>query len=356
MNLVLAVLAFLLALLFALAGVTRAGSWAIERRNPPAGSFANVNGTRMHYVHVPAPAADLPPVVFIHGASGNLKDQMLPLRPLLEGRAELLFLDRPGHGWSERGADNGSLHGQAKTIAALMDNLGIADAIIVGHSFGGAVAATFALDYPDRTRGLLFLAAATHPWPRGDTAWYYRLTATPVLGRLFAETVAYPAGRLRIKQAAACVFSPNPVPEAYLDEAGIGLVLRPAAFRANALDVEGLFRHVAKTAPRYGEIKAPTVVVTGDSDTVVYEEIHSTGLARDIPGAELVWVRNLGHKPDWVAPDLVLAAIEKLAGKGSDVQAAARMVEARIAGDAFGIDVCANEKPPLAEIQAGMQR
>ena len=49
-------------------------------------------------------------------------------------------------------------------------------------------------------------------------------------------------------------------------------------------------------------------------DTVVYEEIHSLGLARDIPGAELVWVNNLGHKPDWIAPDLVVAAIEKLGG------------------------------------------
>ena len=82
-------------------------SWLIERRNPPVGSFADINGARLHYVHVPAPEnPDLPPIVFIHGASANLKDQMVPLRPLLEGRAELLFLDRPGHGWSGRGAGN----------------------------------------------------------------------------------------------------------------------------------------------------------------------------------------------------------------------------------------------------------
>ena len=90
--------------MFTLAGVTRAGSWLIERRNPPVGAFADVNGARIHFVHVPAPAdADLPPIVFIHGASANLRDQMVPLRPLLEGRAEMLFFDRPGLGWSERG-------------------------------------------------------------------------------------------------------------------------------------------------------------------------------------------------------------------------------------------------------------
>jgi pimeloyl-ACP methyl ester carboxylesterase len=356
MNLLAALLAFLFALALVLAGVTRIGAWLIERRNPPAGSFAEIDGARIHYVHVPGPARpDLPPVVFIHGASGNLRDQMMPLRPLLEGRAEMLFFDRPGHGWSQRGAGNETPHGQAKTLAALMAHVGIGKAIVVGHSFGGALAATFALDHPERVEGLAFLAAATHPWPGGETSWYYKLTATPVLGWLFANTLAYPGGILRMRQASACVFSPNMAPEEYLDDAGIALVLRPGAFRANAIDVNGLFEHVERLAPRYREIAAPTVVISGNRDTVVYEEIHSTGLARDIPGAELVWVDNLGHKPDWIARDLVVAAIEKLAGAEHDLQTVARAVEARIAADRFGVGVCVDEKPPLAEIEAQPQ-
>ena len=64
----------------------------------------DVGGLRMNSVFVPSGAnADLPPIVFIHGASGNLRDQMHAFRPKLEGRADLLFLDRPGHGYSERG-------------------------------------------------------------------------------------------------------------------------------------------------------------------------------------------------------------------------------------------------------------
>jgi pimeloyl-ACP methyl ester carboxylesterase len=125
-------------------------------------------------------------------------------------------------------------------------------------------------------------------------------------------------------------------------------VLRPATFRANAIDVQGLYRHVLAAAPRYHEIKASTVVVTGDRDAIVYEEIHSVGLARDIPGAEIVWVRNLGHKPDWVAPDLVVAAIEKAAGLECDLDA----VEARIASHDFAAH-CAKEKPALGAQAAG---
>jgi pimeloyl-ACP methyl ester carboxylesterase len=354
MNLVYALVAFLIALLFALAGISRVGAFVTERRNPPVGGFATVNGTRMHYVHVPAPASPaLPPIVFIHGASANLKDQMLPLRPLLEGRAEMLFLDRPGHGWSGRGDGvNEDPAGQASTIAALLDELGISQAIVVAHSFGGAAATAFALNHSERIAGLVFMSGATHPWPGGKTSWYYDLAAMPFVGRLFTEVIAGPAGMARIAGATECVFAPNQVPEGYVGKASIRLVLRPRAFRSNAIDVQGLFAYAAANAPRYGQIVAATVVISGNRDTVVFEEIHSVGLARDIPNAELVWVRNLGHKPDWIVPELVIAAIEQVAGKPNDLQALARAAEARIAADNFGSQ-CVDEKAPSGELAPG---
>ncbi|MFD1982512.1 alpha/beta fold hydrolase [Mesorhizobium newzealandense] len=352
MNLTYAALAFLMALVFGLVAVTRVGSWLIERRNPSTGDFADIGGARIHYVHVPAPAnADLPPIVIIHGASANLRDQMLPLRPLLEGRAEMLFFDRPGFGWSGRGpGNNEDPSAQANTIAALMDRLGMKKAVIVGHSFGGAVTTAFGHEHPDKTLGLVFLAPATHPWPGGATSWYYDLTTIPVIGWLFSETLAYPAGTLQIADATTCVFSPNKVPDNYLSLASIPLVLRPSAFRANATDVAGLYRYALGAAPHYNEIKTPTVVISGDRDKVVFAEIHSVGLVRDIAGAELVWVHNLGHKPDWIAPDLVVGAIEKVAGEEIDLQALAGTVEARIAGDAYGAGRCADIKVPQAEL------
>lgn len=354
MNVFTAALAIIAGLVLVLAGTTRFGVWLIEKRNPPVGSFATVRDTRMHHVHIPAENPTLPPVVFIHGASANLLDQMLPIRKELEGKAEMLFFDRPGHGWSSRGPDNATPDAQSHTIAALMDELGIDKAIIVGHSFGGGIAATFALEHPGKTLGLVFVAAASHPWPGGGTSWYYDLTTTPVIGRLFSETLSLPAGWLRMAAATDCVFAPNPVPERYNRDAAIELVLRPSAFRANAADVKSLFPHVSQAAQRYGEIDAPTVVISGDSDTVVYEEIHSVGLGRDIPDAELIWIKNLGHKPDWIAPDLVAAAITKAAGQAIDLRTAASAVESRIAGQAFGpIERCGDEKPPVVAASGG---
>lgn len=347
MNILAAIVFFLLALLFTLAGITRIGAAVIESRYPPVGSFIDVGGAKLHYVHVkPSGNPGLPPIVFIHGASGNLLDPMLPFRPALEGRAEMLFFDRPGHGWSGRnGAGKLKPDAQAATLAQLMEKRGIGKAIVVAHSFGGSVATAFALNHPEKTAGLVFMSAATHPWPGGKTSWYYDVVATPVIGRIFSETIALPAGWLRLRAASRCVFAPNRMPDAYFSDASIPLVLRPQAFRNNGTDVAGLFDYVREAAPRYRNIAAPVIVLSGDSDTVVAEEIHSIGLARDIPRSELVWVKNLGHKPDYVATGLAVAAIEKLSGQNRDLQAMARELEQRIATDRFGpVERCAETK------------
>lgn len=324
----------ILLLLAGLAIFTRVKASQIEAQYPPTGEMIDVGGYSLHAVHIPRPDnADLPPLVFIHGASGNLLDQEVPFRPKFDGRAEMMFIDRPGHGWSERGGEaNDAPDGQADAIARAMQAKGISRAIIIGHSFGGAIAASFALAHPEMTAGLVFLSPATHPWP-GGIAWYYGLTRMPVIGPLFANTLSLPAGLGQLESGSACVFAPNPKPADYVSETGIGLVLRPQAFRSNAIDVANLKPYLARVAPRYPEIKSPTVIITGDSDSVVLAHIHSEGLARDIEGSDLIWIKNLGHKPDHVTTDLAVRAIEKVAGMDVDLKAAAAMAEASLAGD-----------------------
>ncbi len=98
-------------------------------------------------------------------------------------------MDRPGYGYSDRGGpENDTPAGQADAIARLLDKKGIDRAIIVGHSLGGAIAASFGVRHPDKTAGLLFLSAATHPW-NGGVDWYYDLAAAPVVGSLFRYTL-----------------------------------------------------------------------------------------------------------------------------------------------------------------------
>lgn len=327
-------LALLALILVALAIATHLRARAIEARYPNTGTLTDIGGYGLNALHLPAGEnADLPPVVFIHGASGNLRDQVGAFLEPLRGRAELLFVDRPGHGYSERGGpENDTPDGQANAIARLMEKKGIKRAVIVGHSFGGAIAASFGVLHPDKVEGLVFLAAATHPWP-GGVDWYYHLASAPIIGPIFCNTIALHAGMARLEPATHHVFAPNPLPQTYVEDTGPALVLRPQTFRANATDVAGLLDYVTRFSPRYREITRPTVVITGDSDEIVLEEIHSKGLARDIAGSELVWIEGLGHKPDYVVTEIAIAAIEKVAGNPRDLQTMARAAEPRLAAN-----------------------
>ena len=131
-----------------------------------------------------------------------------------------------------------------------MDKRGIPKAIIVGHSFGGAIVASFALRHPEKVAGLIFISPATHPWP-GGIDWYYTVASTPVVGWLFSNTLALPAGLFKLDGGVRSVFSPNPVPANYNSEAAPALVLRPQTFQYNATDVANLEAYVRRVAPHY---------------------------------------------------------------------------------------------------------
>ncbi len=286
----------------------------VEARFPPIGRFAEVGGIRLHFIDMAAAGdGDLLPMIFLHGASGNARELAGAFAQPLAGRARMIFVDRPGAGYSGRAvAGDADPSVQAGYVAGLMDQLGIGRAVIIGHSWGGAVAAAFGVHHKEKTAGLVFISPATHPWPGADITWYYDVTNTPVIGPLFAYTLAIPFGNLRYRGAVRGVFAPNAVAKDYGERSATRLVLRPANFLANAADVGALYESVVKLQPRYREISAPTVIISGDSDDTVLADIHSEGLKRDIAGAKLVYLKNTGHIPTYTATARIIAEIEAL--------------------------------------------
>lgn len=299
----------------ALYGASQYLARQVAAQYPPKGRFADIEDVRLHYTDYAAGEnADLLPVVFIHGASGNLREQEGIILDHLKGRGRLIFFDRPGHGYSSRGSAR-DIHlpsGQARILSGLLATLGIEKAILVGHSLGGAVATAFAVHHPNQLAGIVFLTPATHPWPGGRVTWYYHLTRMPVVGWLFSELLAVPGGYLRYHDGVAEVFAPQKTPEAYEKKSGTRLVLRPSAFRNNAADVTSLYEAVSALSPRYKEIDVPVSIISGDSDDIVLAEVHSKGLERDIKGAKLVWLPGEGHAPAWTNPQAVIGEIERV--------------------------------------------
>jgi pimeloyl-ACP methyl ester carboxylesterase len=276
-----------------------------------------VEGLRLHYTELLPQGRARGVVLLLHGASGNQADVMAPLGPGLAAQGfRVIAFDRPGHGWSQRppGAEQASPARQVTLIRKGLSKLGVEHAIVAGHSLAGALAANFAIDHKAFTRGLVLIAPVTHPWPGGVT-WYYEWSSRPWIGRIFANLLAMPVGLAVMDTAVAAVFAPQPAPPDYVERIGATLVLRPDNFIANAQDVAHLDTFIAKQAPRMHEIEAPTTIITGDKDGVVYAHLHSLGSARDIAGSKLITLQGVGHAVQNVAPQAVIDAIVGVADR-----------------------------------------
>jgi pimeloyl-ACP methyl ester carboxylesterase len=294
-----------------LAVVTQIGVAAIQRLYPASGRMIAVRGATLHIVELGS--HDAPPVVLIHGASANLS-ALRELGDILAKKYRVVLIDRPGHGWSTRDDLRASTPAaQAAMIDEGLSKLGIARAIVVAHSWGGALATALTLDFPMRVGGLVLLAPVTHPWP-GGIAWYNNIASIPVVGPLFAHTLALPVGLLMLSPGARGVFMPQAMPEGYVGNTAIALLLRPREFLANAFDLQTLKEAVRAQAPRYGEIKVPTVVITGDTDHTVSPDIHSRAFAAVVPGAKLVVLPGVGHVVQNAAPERVIEAVNQMSG------------------------------------------
>jgi pimeloyl-ACP methyl ester carboxylesterase len=298
--------------LMVLAAVTQVGVLLIERAHAPVGQMIDVAGGRLHVVELGERNAAMLPVVLIHGASSNLESMRQPLGDLLARRHRVILIDRPGHGWSTREALSHSTPVmQAHMIDEALGKLGVDRAVIVGHSWGGALAPALAINHPARVAGLVMLAPVTYPWP-GGVAWYHNLGALPVVGPLFAYTLALPTGLLMVNAGARGAFLPQTMPANYVSDTRLPLLLRPREFLANAWDMSTLKAAVAVQSSRYAEIKVPVVILHGDADKSVYIDRHSRPFVKAVPQAELIVLPGVGHLVPNAATDRIVAAVERL--------------------------------------------
>jgi pimeloyl-ACP methyl ester carboxylesterase len=310
---------FVVAVLVLLALVTQAGRGVLERTYPPQGQRVAVTGASLNVVELGPKEfgkSDIagPPILLLHGASSNLEAMRRPLGEMLAKNHRVILIDRPGHGWSERERELDSTPDvHARMIAEALGKLDTGPVIVVVHSLAGALGARLALDYPDRVAGLVMLAPVTHPW-YGGVGFYTKLVTTPVIGPVLAYTITLPLGLLLAEPGARAVFAPQAMPENFVRDSATPLLLRPREFLANARDLVTLKAAVEAQSPRYGEIRMPVTIISGDADKTVSTVIHSRMFAK-ATGAKLIVLPGIGHMIQNAVPDLVVSEIEAMAAR-----------------------------------------
>lgn len=265
----------------------------IAGRFPPEGAFITVDGVRLHH-RITGPDS-APPLLVLHGASSNLEEPRLALGDDLSAY-RVVWLDRPGLGWSERpkGGGDWTPAREAELIASFLTEIGIQQATIIGHSWGSAITLRLMMDHPNRTHGAVLIAPAIRA-NVGDAAFYNELTTWPVIGTLMTRAIVPAVGPGSLESGVESAFSPEPVPDNYIEQAQIPLILRPGPWRANAADMARVNESLEAQEERYGEITQPVILLAGPDDTVVFTDRHAEPVAETLPRGELRLIEGAGH-------------------------------------------------------------
>ena len=307
-----AALALIVILLLIVGALALFSGWTAGRAQaavPPIGRFVDVDGARIHYLD----EGSGPTIVLVHGLAAQMQHLSYALREHLKRDFRVVFMDRPGSGYSERAAGlSARLPAQGDTVAAFIRTLGLERPLLVGHSLGGAVALATALDHPDAIGGLALIAPLTHPQSDAPPALRRLAIGSPTLRRFVAWTLAVPITILYGAASLREVFAPDPVPADFPTRGGGLLALRPKAFYAASSDMAAVNEDLPDMVSRYRSIAMPVGILYGTADAILAPDVQGQSAAAAIPGATLDLVQGGGHM-------LPVAAVERTAAFIADI-------------------------------------
>jgi len=262
----------------------------------PAGTeftarYLQVDGTRIRYIDVGRGA----PVLFLHGLGASMYAWRRNLAAVAAAGFRVIAFDNRGFGLSDKPPAPYDNAAYARLAIALMDSLRLTDAVLVGHSMGGAIAAQVAIEYPPRVRGLVLVGSAGLG---AREPLLFRVARWPVLG---AAALALRGRGFTARLLRSTYFDPGKVTEADVDQY-YAPVAQPEYGRA----LRGVLQQFRFTAleGRLDRIAAPTLVLWGEEDRWVPMGL-GRALAAGIARSAFVSVPRAGHSVQEEAPDEV---------------------------------------------------
>jgi pimeloyl-ACP methyl ester carboxylesterase len=288
-----------------------------ERRNPPIGMFTQCDGVRLHYIERGDPTA--PCVVLFHGNGSMIQDFMSSgLIDLLARHNRVVCFDRPGFGYSQRPRFQiWNATAQAALLLKALNQLGVRDPVVLGHSWGAlvAIAVSMRKDYP--IRGLVLASGYYFPTLRWDV-WLMSGPAIPVLGDLVSYTVAPIISWAILPAAFRKIFAPRSVPRRFKSEFPTSLALRPKQLRAAAEESALLIPTAAQFQASYPNIDCQVRILHGAEDQVI-EPSQARNLHQALHRSDLLLFQNAGHMVTHSDTAAIATAVSLIADRATSI-------------------------------------
>lgn len=252
-------------------------------------------------------------VVLIHGALSTRIDMNLGLMERLVVRYRVTSFDRPGHGESSHNQVTGTPGRQAETILHAASSLALRDPIIIGHSFGGAVALACAIGWPEKVKGIVALAPIVFAEPRLEQV-LFAPRAAPVLGRIGNRLAAPMVDAWLLPLLWRAMFLPQAMPARFAESFPFALAGGRSQIAAAGEDAALMGPGLTLNMAGYRACRTPVRILGGARDIVVANRLHGKMLAQLTPSARFQELPGLGHMIQHFAQDEILQAIDELAG------------------------------------------
>ncbi len=250
------------------------------------------------------------PLVLLHGFASAHNTWYDLARHFPADRFRFFLLDLKGFGLSAKPRDDAyAVEDQADMVRAFIREQGFRSVVLVGHSFGGAVALRVCLQVregkePFCVERLVLIGCAAYPQRLPK---FFRRLKNPFIGPLMLHLMPK---RMMVKGTLAKVFSDSSAITQerverfadYFRGRGIPYALRTTVKR---IDPEAY----ARIGERYRELTVPTLIIWGEEDRIIKLR-HGRRLHEDIAGSRLKIMEKCGHLPHEERPAETFAAIE----------------------------------------------
>lgn len=286
-----------------------------EKHTPMRGTLVTgIGGATVHMeTYGPSRAQ---PLIMIHGMSGSTHDMTYSLVPELEDEFRIYVVDRPGFGHSPLLKHGEDLQSQARAIREAVFSLDSRKPIVLGQSYGGAVALSMALDAPETLAALVLLSTPSRNWDAPHPL-LYRILSKPFLGPIVAWLITAYAPPSFIDAQAQQIFAPQSAPEDYLETLQPMLALRPSSLLLNARQRITLKPQLADMELRYPTLGLPVESIHGTADKIVPHLIHAIPLDNQMQVNRLTELGGVGHMPHHTALEDVEHAVYRAASRAA---------------------------------------